>query len=77
MYALCSSVLASTIANIPQSHLHFKVSLSVWSLNIKKDNFLCLSLTVHITEEQLAPETHTHKRTYTHTHTKTCDFMRH
>lgn len=38
MYAPCSSVLASTIANIAQSHLHFKVGLSIWSLSIKQDH---------------------------------------
>lgn len=45
MYAPCSSVLASTIANIPQSHLHFKVSLLIWSLNKKEDNSLFVSHT--------------------------------
>ncbi len=51
MYALCSGVLASTIANIPQSHLHFKVSLLIWSLNKKKKhNSLLVSHTLRHTQ---------------------------
>lgn len=45
MYASCSGVLASTITNIPQSLLHFKVSLLIWSLSIKEDDSLFVSRT--------------------------------
>lgn len=88
MHAPCSSVVATTVAHTPQSHLHF--SLLIASLQIKEDDRLFVRQThsapnserikeygsLHVTEGSIFGNCAILLQDR-HTHTSRCDVMGH